>query len=99
MPCHWITAKPVDFAVFQPRRQMATKWTELDSEKYLKQHKSFSERLQHLIKTHDRLNVEEYLEEMKQYGARPNPAVYQELVRWFADHDQLSGPSNQHLLH
>jgi len=72
-------------------RRCYGRWNLIDTEQYLKEHKSFSDKLKALIDSHDRLNAEKWLEEMKTYGGRPSPAVYQELVRFFAEHDRAEG--------
>eukprot|EP01122_Echinamoeba_exundans_P011017 TRINITY_DN4248_c0_g1_i2.p1 TRINITY_DN4248_c0_g1~~TRINITY_DN4248_c0_g1_i2.p1 ORF type:complete len:267 (-),score=64.37 TRINITY_DN4248_c0_g1_i2:29-829(-) len=71
-------------------RRSFSRWDYIDSDKWVKEHKDFMSKLHALIQTHNALDAEKFLTEMKSYGARPDPAVYQELIRVYAEKDKLA---------
>jgi hypothetical protein len=66
-----------------------TRWEVIDSDKWIQTHQEFTHKLRNLLDRSDYLDAEAYLNEIKQYGVRPNPAIYQELVRVYSLKDDI----------
>lgn len=71
------------------QKRQYTRWEVIDSDKWMKSHQEFTHKLRNLLARNEHINAEAYLEEMRQYGVRPNPAVYQELVRVYSQKDDI----------